>query len=695
MSMKDPFYRSEKKRYKNPIPSREWIIQNLQKFKAPISQEQLKKRFNIKGEEATTAFQKRLNAMVRDGQLLKNRNDDYVLVKQMGLCRGYIHYGKDRQPYLYDEDTQSKISISGYQLTELIENDYILARSIQADQAIIVEVLSRSLTEIVGRVQTDQGITSIIPLKPCCYTAPILLPQKNPIKNGTMIRAKIIDYPKPGRPIIVELIEEISSESNISEKVETVCHAYDIPVAIECQTSFDKNICLDNREDWRHLPFVTIDGNDAKDFDDALYVEHKANGYDVYVAIADVSHYVTPGSDLDKEARNRSTSVYFPGCVVPMLPEVLSNDLCSLVPHQDRYVMGVKVCLDLKGHVESYTLHEAIIHSHARLTYEQVETFIQKTAKIPKVIERSLKPMIALADILIDLKHCRGALKFNRQEIVPVFNNDDIVDFKHIGSMASMKLVEVYMLLANELVASYCEKHQLPCLYRNHGKPDPEKLFGLFQVLSSLGLKTPMRKKDLTSKQLSKLMEKVQDKMKTNVYDILMLRALPQAIYSSSCQGHFGLAYQYYLHFTSPIRRYPDLIVHQQLKRLMHGQSTEIANLNQVASHCSYAERRAEQASRWIENDLKCKFIEHQIGKCFSGRISSVMNFGVFVTIEAFGIDGMIHISKLPKDYYDFDPEKMILTGRKNNQVFALGDQIQIKVYKIDIENQRIDFILN
>lgn len=693
--MKDPFYRSEKKRYRNPIPSREWIIQNLQTFNAPISLEQLKKRLSIKGEEATAAFQKRLSAMVRDGQLLKNRNNDYVIVKQMGLCRGHIHYGKDRQPYLYDEDTQNKISISGYQLTELLENDYILARNIQPNQAIIVEVLSRSLTEIVGRVQTEQGITTIVPLKHCCYSDPILAPQSKPLDSGTMIKAKIIDYPKPGRPIIAEFVAEIAADNTTSDQIETVCHAYGIPVDINCQASFDKEISLDNREDWRHLPFVTIDGNDAKDFDDALYVERKKDGYDVYVAIADVSHYVTPGSDLDKEASNRSTSVYFPGHVVPMLPKVLSNDLCSLVPHQDRYVMGVKACLDLKGHVQSYTLHEAVIHSHARLTYEQVETFIKKQAKIPKAIQASLQPMIVLADILIELKNRRGALKFNRQETVPVFKDGNIVDFKQIGAMASMKLVEVYMLLANELVASYCDKHQLTCLYRNHGKPDPEKLFGLFQVLSALGFKTPMRKKDMTAKQLSKLMEKVEEKIKSNVYDILMLRALPQAVYSPNCQGHFGLAYQYYLHFTSPIRRYPDLVVHQQLKRFMHGQSTEVANVNQIASHCSYAERRAEQASRWIESELKCKFMMHHIGKRFKGRISSVMNFGVFVTIEAFGIDGMIHISKLPKDYYDFDPEKMILTGRKNNRVFALGDQIQVKVYKIDAENHRIDFLLS
>lgn len=691
--MKDPFYRSEKKRYKNPIPSREWIIQNLLEFNAPISLEQLRKRFNIKSNEVSLALNKRLMAMVRDGQLLKNRNDDFVLVKQMGLCRGYIHFGKDRQPYLFDEDTQKKFSISGYQLTELLENDYILARVINKEQAIIVEILSRSLTEIVGRIQIDQGIVSIFPLKPCCYSAPILLTKDQHLKAGAMVRAKIIDYPKPGRPVIVELAEEISNQDHINDKVETVCHAFGIPLNIKHSSSFDKSIKLSNRDDWRNLPFVTIDGNDAKDFDDALFVKKNQDGYEVYIAIADVSHYVKPGSDLNEEAKDRSTSVYFPGYVVPMLPKTLSNDLCSLVPNQDRYVMGVKALLDLKGNVKEYTLHEAVIHSHARLTYDKMEKFIKKEMSIPAQLKPSLEPMIELSDILIALKNQRGALRFNRQEIVPIFEQGDIVDFKHVGTMTSMKLVEVYMLLANELVAGFCEKNQLPCLYRNHGKPDSDKLLGLFNLLNSFGFKLPMRKKDLTSKQLARLMEKVQEKVKTNVYDILMLRALPQAIYSPICQGHFGLAYQNYLHFTSPIRRYPDLVVHQQIKRFLHGEATEVLNLSQIASHCSYAERRAEQASRWIESELKCKFIEKYIGKHFTGRISSVMNFGVFVTIEAYGIDGMIHISKLPKDYYDFDSEKMILVGRKNNKKFVLGDEIKIKVYKIDLENHRIDFL--
>ncbi len=693
--MKDPFYRSEKKRYKNPIPSREWIIQNLQAFNAPISLEQLKKRLNIKGDEATSAFIKRLSAMVRDGQLLRNRNNDFVLVKQMGLCQGYVHYGKDRQPYLFEEDTQKKISISGYQLTELLENDYILARSISQDQAIIVEILSRSLTEIVGRIQSDQGVTYLTPLKPCCYTDPILAPTDKAIKPGALVRVRVVDYPKPGRPIIAEYVDEIAATDNLTQKIDTVCHAFGIPVDIKCKDHFERDISLDGRDDWRQYPFVTIDGNDAKDYDDALYVEKTHGGFDVYVAIADVSHYVTPGSALNDEAKMRSTSVYFPGHVVPMLPKVLSNDLCSLVPNQDRYVMGVKASLDRHGHVQNYTLHEAVIHSHARLTYDQVEKFIHKKEVIPKDLRSSLVPMIALSKVLIEAKYKRGALKFNRQETVPVIEGNDIVDFKQLGSMTSMKLVEVYMLLANELVASFCEKHKLPCLYRNHGQPDAEKLSGLFQLFNVLGLKLPFKKKALTSKQLAKLMEKVHTTFHTNVYDILMLRALPQAVYSPQCQGHFGLAYQHYLHFTSPIRRYPDLLVHQQIKRLMHGEALEVSHLSQMASHCSYAERRAEQASRWIDSELKCRFIEKYIGKRFNGRISSVMNFGVFVTIEAFGIDGMIHISKLPKDYYDFNSEKMSLVGRKNNRQFALGDEIKIKVYKIDFENHRIDFLLS
>ncbi|MEE2770145.1 MAG: ribonuclease R [Pseudomonadota bacterium] len=693
--MKDPFYGSEKKRYKNPIPSREWIIQNLVAFNAPISLEQLKSHLNVKGAEESAAFNKRLGAMVRDGQLLKNRNNDFVLVKQMGLCKGFVHFGKDRQPYLYEEETQKKISISGYQLTELLENDYILARSINDGQAIIIEILSRSLKEIVGRVHSEKGISTIVPLKPCCYTDPILQPTEVKLKAGAVIRTSIVNYPKPGRPVIVEFIDEVSTQNDINHSIETVCHAFGIPFNIKHKTDFDDSISIEGRDDWRHHPFVTIDGEDAKDFDDALFVKKLENEYEVYIAIADVSHYVTPNSDLNEEARDRSTSVYFPGFVVPMLPKVLSNNLCSLVPNQDRYVMGVKLILDLNGRLVSYTLHEAVIHSHARLTYNQVESFIKKQKIIPKAIESSMNAMIELAGKLVEIKHQRGALSFNRQETTPVFNGGEIVDFKNLSALESMKLVEVFMLLANESVATFCEKHKLPCLFRNHGQPDEDKLSGIFQLLNILGIKMPIHKKDINSKQLSKLMEKVHDKVNSNVYDLLMLRALPQAVYSQYCQGHFGLAYQNYLHFTSPIRRYPDLLVHQQIKRLIHGESVEVSNLNQIASHCSYAERRAEQASRWIESELKCKFIQKHLGKRFKGHISSVMNFGVFVTIDEFGIDGLIHISRLPKDYYDFDPDKMSLNGRKNGRSFVLGDQIKIKVFKIDLDNHRIDFLVS
>ena len=693
--MKDPFYRSEKKRYKNPIPSREWIIQTLAEFNAPISIEQLKKLLKLKDKDAALAFTKRLSAMVRDGQLLKNRNNDYVLVKQMGLCRGNIHYGKDRQPYLFDDDTQKKMSISGYQLTELLENDYVLARSISAEQVIIIEILSRNLTNIIGRVQTDKGITSITPMKPCCYSDPILLPLEKDIPSGTWVNVSIVEYPKPGRPAIVAFEKAISNQQDINDKIDLICSAFGIPMAHERSYQFDDKICLEGRDDWRQLSFVTIDGDDAKDFDDAIYVEAIPSGYNVYVAIADVSHYVTPESEINEEAKQRSTSVYFPGYVVPMLPKQLSNDLCSLLPNQDRYVMGVKITLDKEGSVDTYTLHEAVIHSHARLTYKQVESFIQSADSIPKDLSHTMTPMISLAEKLMVLKEKRGALQFNRQECVPIIRDGCIVDFKQSVSLTSMQLVEVYMLLANELVARFCEKHQLPCLYRNHGQPDAEKLHGLFQTLNHLGIKAPNRDQAIHTKQLSKLMKKVHNKVNSHVYDILMLRALPQALYGPDCQGHYGLAYQHYLHFTSPIRRYPDLLVHQQLKHLMHGEATVVSDLNHMGSHCSYAERRAEQATRWLDNELKCEFIKQYMGQSFQGRISSVMNFGIFVTLEQFGIDGMVHISNLPKDYYDFDHEKICLVGRKSRRQFRLGDVVNITIHNIDTDQHRIDFLLN
>lgn len=691
---KDPFYHSEKKRYKNPIPSREWILQSLEDTGKPISFEQLANQFKLDNDAGLLALKKRLNAMVRDGQLIRNNNADFVLVAHLGLCKGRICYGKDRQPYMLDEQSETRYTISGFQLTELVEGDYVLARRLSTESVVIVEIIGRDLKSIIGRVQKHAQLITLLPLKHCCYSDPIIIDSANKLKSHDMVEVNIVEMPKPGKPMLVEVKQVLPNRPDLQQQIDILCSAFGIETTFNHLYEFSQVSDFEGRTDWRALPFVTIDGADAKDFDDAICVKKTKKGFEAYVAIADVTHYVKHDSPLDKEAANRGTSVYFPQRVVPMLPQALSNDLCSLVPHQDRLVLGLQVQLTQQGQVTAYQLHEAVICSHARLTYDAVQAMMDQKKAMPQALETVLPPMIELATKLNDIKNRRGALRFNRSALVPNFKGMQITGFTLKPSNDAMRLVEVYMLLANELVAEHCQQHDIPCLYRNHGKPDLLKLAPFFTMLEMLGVKIKKQKNHLTPKKINEWIEALGPGPMLSILEHLLLRALPQAVYQPESKGHFGLAYAHYLHFTSPIRRYPDLLVHRQLKRSLNKKPLTIKGLNALGAHCSRTERRAEQACRWVEGWLKCQWMETKINQMFTGKVSSVTAFGLFVTLDDCGVDGLIHIAKLPKDYYEFNEKHANLVGQKSKRVFSIGDAVKIRVTQVNIEQQRIDFLL-
>lgn len=691
---KDPFYHSEKKRYKNPIPSREWILQSLENIGKPVSFDQLADNFKLNDEAGLLALKKRLNAMVRDGQLIRNHNADFVLVAHLGLCKGRIGYGKDRQPYMFDEHAETRYAISGFQLTELVEGDYVLARRLNQENAVIVEIISRNLKTIIGRVQKHAHLTTLLPLKHCCYSDPVIIDQAKKLSANEMVEVSIVEMPKPGKPMLVKVEQVLPDNPDLEQQIDILCGAYGIETSFNHHYEFEKVTDYTGRTDWRSLPFVTIDGADAKDFDDAICVKKIKKGFEAYIAIADVTHYVKPDTALDNEAADRGTSVYFPQRVIPMLPQALSNDLCSLVPHQDRLVLGLQVQLTQHGQVVGYQLHEAVICSHARLTYDAVQAMIDKEADIPQALQTVLPPMIDLATKLSDIKNRRGALRFNRSALVPTFKGMQIDGFSLKPSNDAMHLVEVYMLLANELVAEHCQAHDIPCLYRNHGAPDWVKLEPFFSMLGMLGVKVKKQKKHLTPKIINEWIGRLAPSTMISILEHLLLRALPQAVYQPESRGHFGLAYANYLHFTSPIRRYPDLLVHRQLKRAINKKPLKVKGLNALGVHCSRTERRAEQACRWVEGWLKCQWMETKINQIFTGKVSSVTAFGLFVTLDDCGVDGLIHIAKLPKDYYEFNEKHSNLVGQKSNRVFAMGDAVKIRVAHVNVEQQRIDFLL-
>jgi ribonuclease R len=458
------------------------------------------------------------------------------------------------------------------------------------------------------------------------------------------------------------------------------------------------------------LPFVTIDGEDAKDFDDAVYAEQKpSGGWHLWVAIADVSAYVKPGSALDKEALNRGNSVYFPGKVIPMLPEILSNGLCSLRPEVDRLCLVAELTISKKGVLTHYHFHEAVIHSQARMTYTKVAAILtesseQLIAQYKKLVPH-LQDLYQLYQVLREARVERGAIEFETVETRIVFGkNGKISRIEPIERNEAHRLIEECMLCANVATACFLKKHKMPSLYRNHEGPPIEKLTTLKTFLGELGLKlgggdepTPL---DYTG-----LLKRIKDRPDANIIQSILLRSLSQAVYSPDNIGHFGLAYPEYCHFTSPIRRYPDLWVHRQIRAVLaleasgekadkEKRKAQEKALAQVGVHCSTTERRADDATRDAVRWLKCQYVQKHLGMEFEGVISGVVHFGFFVELKSLVIDGLVHINTLADDYYDFDPVRHRLLGERSGRVFKLGDTLQVKVIRADVDTRKIDFEL-
>ncbi len=687
--MKDPFYQKEKLRYKKPIPSRELILKVLKEHKKPILFKSLSNLLNIEKKEALVALEKRIKAMIRDGQIIKNRSNHIVLTDSMDLCKGVVQFSKDRQPYLFLNNNNLKVLITGNQASELLQGDEIIGRQVDQNQIVVVEILSRALSAIVGYVEINKGITSLRPIVPCIAFDPILKPTKKKLKAGEIVRCTIQKFPKPTMPAIVKIAEVIPQENSLKGQIELVCDAYEIPTEFEHEYSDFEND-FGQREDWTPLPFVTIDGEDARDFDDAVCVKKVKNGYEVYVAIADVTHYVKTNTSLDREAEFRGTSIYFPRFVIPMLPEILSNDLCSLRPNEVRPAMGLKIILSHTGKVTSYTVSNVLIESKFRLTYNSVQKYIQGSEEL-KNIDYILDPLIEVYKVLRNLKQKRGALEFNTKTTRVVFDKEtQLYTILKEQSNDAHKLIEVLMLLANETVAKFLIDNKLPGIFRNHAEPDLTRWSEVGKFLRQFGIKVPL-KNTPSSLDMKKILDKISQLDGGRIIEQMVLRSLPQALYEANNKGHYGLAYKHYLHFTSPIRRYPDLMVHRILKTFIKNKKKVNTNLNRIAQHASFTERRAEQATRWVDAWAKVSYMKQHVGETHNGVITNVTNFGVFVDIHNFGIDGMVHVSKLPQDYYDYDSYAHKLIGRYSNLELKVGMQIKVTIDGVDLESRKIE----
>ncbi|WP_312960688.1 ribonuclease R [Stutzerimonas nitrititolerans] len=739
----DPEAAREAQKYENPIPSRELILQHLDERGSPASREQLVDEFGLASEDDIEALRRRLRAMERDGQLIYTRRGTYAPVDKLDLVCGRISGHRDGFGFLIPDDKSDDLFLSPAQMRLVFDGDRCLARVSGLDrrgrrEGAIVEVISRAHESIVGRYQEESGIGFVMADNPKIQQEVLVTPGRSMnAKPGQFVEVKITHWPTQRFQPQGDIVEVIGNYMAPGMEIDVALRSFDIPhvwpeavvrEAAKLKPEVEEKD-KQKRVDLRHLPFVTIDGEDARDFDDAVYCEKPsgwkrfAGGFRLYVAIADVSHYVKVGSALDKEAELRGNSVYFPERVVPMLPEELSNGLCSLNPHVDRLAMVCEITLNKSGKMTDYQFYEAVIHSHARLTYNKVNSMLTepKSAEGKRLIGEyaevlpHLKQLHALYSLLIKARHTRGAIDFETQETRIVFGSGrKIAEIKPTERNDAHKLIEECMLCANVATATFLEKHEVPALYRVHDGPPLERQEKLRAFLGELGLTLHKGKEGPTPKDYQALLERIQGRPDFNVIQTVMLRSLSQAVYSIDNHGHFGLNYEAYAHFTSPIRRYPDLLVHRAIRSVIRSRRDtphvrregatsmprariypyDEAALEQLGEQCSMTERRADEATRDVVNWLKCEFMKDRVGETFPGVITAVTGFGLFVELTDIYVEGLVHVTAMPGDYYHFDPLHHRLSGERSGRSFRLGDSVEVRVMRVDLDERKIDFEL-
>jgi ribonuclease R len=713
----DPHADREAQKYGNPIPSREFILSHLADRGRPATRIQLSEELDIKGVEQEEGLRRRLIAMVRDGQLLKNRQGAYGPLKSMELIAGRVVGRKDGFGFVVPDTGGDDLFLSPRQMRMVFHGDRVLARVAEIDthgrrEAVIVEVLEHSTQQLVGRYFEESGVGYVEPSNHR-VNQDVLVPStaRHEAKHGQVVVVAITTYPTRYHRAIGEVVEVLGDhmapgmEINIAIRNHELPNSWPAKVLTEI-SRFPMHVTADvlhGRVDFRHLPFVTIDGDDAKDFDDAVYCEPRdKGGWNLYVAITDVSYYVLPDSPLDKEAYLRGNSVYFPARVIPMLPEVLSNNLCSLKPYDDRLVLVCEMVINASGRITRYAFHEGVICSQARLTYNQVHALMEKSDKRAQEKFKKIMPhlahLYALFHVLFKAREARGAIDFSMPETKIVFGSnrkiEKIVPYERFDSH---RVIEECMLCANISAALFLLKQKQPALYRVHEGPSEEKLTDLRRFLNELGLKLPGQRQP-TPAGYAKLLRSLKGRPDADRIQMALLRSLSQAVYTPDNRGHFGLAYEAYTHFTSPIRRYPDLLVHRAIKQVLmrHKQARpeQDPGLQRVGEHCSMTERRADDATREATDWLKCEFMLDKVGQEFLGRVSGVTSFGIFVALTDVYVEGLVHISVLPDDYYQFDLIKHALMGQRTGRAFRIGDPVKIKVARVDLDQCEIDFVL-
>ena len=745
----DPFASRESKKYDDPIPSREYIMKVLGDSSAPVKFKSLIEKLGITKEDHITSLKYRLGAMERDGQVLRNRKKSYCLVDKIQLFPGKVVVKNNGFGFVDLDINNQKLLLSYKDLRTVFHGDKVLVtrvddRALGKKRGELVEITERSIEKLTG-VLHDQGDFFTLDPDNKEVIQKIIISKSNSgkAKDKQLVEINILEYPTKYCPTIAKVTKIIGKhgiEKGSLNEIRLALKKYEIPHEWpeELQPELDKipekvtPAAKKDRLDLRELPLVTIDGIDAKDFDDAVYCQRKKNksGWKLWVAIADVSFYVRPGMTLDEQAYERGTSVYFPNKVIPMLPEKLSNGLCSLVPDQERLCFACEMDISNDGEVQKYKFVPAVMKSWARLTYTQVKEYLEDNsqelvdkyqketkgkAKDKSIVLDNLNDLYNLHKILIKNRNIRGALDFFLPEPLIEFTEDNKIKAINVAQRTvAHSIIEECMLLTNISAAQFAKKHKLPVLYRNHETPSQDKYDNLRDYLKPFGLVLGGGKSP-EPKHFNALLTKIHSRKDGAILQLVVLRTMNQAVYEEENKGHFGLAYEEYTHFTSPIRRYPDLLLHRFIHHLYIKDkrfaklsanikiSKKDVNLyynptdkliSEQGVHCTRTEKRADEATRSVVGWLKCEYMENKVGTIYDATITSVTSFGSFVQLRNVYIEGLVHISTLFSDYYEYDEKNLRLIGSATGIVHKIGDSVKVKLTRVDVINRLIDFNL-
>jgi len=708
---------AEKPKHKAPVPQAIDLIKMLEIAGVPVPVEALARNSHLKGPRAIKALQQRLTEMVSRGSILINRRSEYCLVSKIGGIPGRVQGHADGFGFLIPDDGSDDLFIPFHEMRQLLNGDRVVVRengmSRQGKRkAALVEILERGKTVVVGRFHLERGVSFVVEQGArSAHNFLVANHHRNGAKPGEMVKLEILEYPNKHREPYGKIVEVLGEPSEPGMATTLAIEAFEIPNGFpegvlkqsENWGAEVRDNDKQDRVDLRATPLVTIDGADARDFDDAVFAEKTEQGWRLMVAIADVSHYVEVGDAIDREAVKRGTSVYFPDRVVPMLPESLSNGLCSLNPDVDRLCMVCDMQVTAAGKVSRSTFYKAVMRSHARLTYDQVDAAVtDKDVGVRKQVSAVLPQLETLYELYAAFaaaRKKRGSLELEIPEVRIQMGEDGHIDrIAVVHRNDAHKLIEECMIAANVEAGTFLHKNKMPALYRVHEGPDPERFEELRVLLQQLDIKVASEVQAKPA-ELNRILRELSTRPDFQIMATAVLRTMSRAVYQPEKLGHFGLALNTYAHFTSPIRRYPDLLVHRGIQQIVSGgKPAKFAyspeDMEALGRSTSMCEKRADDATRHVEARYKCLYVQDHVGDVFAGVVTGVTHFGIFVTLGDLFVEGLVHVTGLNNDYYQLEHGGLQLRGERTGKTFGLGDELQVRVTRVDVDDAKIDLAL-